>query len=406
MTYDETVAWMFQQLPMYQHQGASAYKKDLTNTLLLSDYLGNPEKKIKCIHVAGTNGKGSTSHMLASILMEAGYKTGLYTSPHLNDFRERIKIDGKDIPEEFIVGFVARHKPFFENHSLSFFEMTVGLAFDYFASEIIDIAIIETGLGGRLDSTNIITPLLSVITNIGLDHMQFLGDTIELIAKEKAGIIKPDVPVVIGEYTPETKPVFEAKARETHSAIHFASDLVAEEYPSDLLGDYQIHNKKTAVQSIRVLQNAQLFSIGEDDIRSGLLHVVHNTGLQGRWQQLRENPLVIADTAHNSHGLRVVMQQVSKLAFEKMHVVLGVVNDKDLDSVLPLFPKTAEYYFCRPDIPRGLDAEQLGEAAMDFGLSGKVYRSVTAAYQAALANASGNDFIYIGGSTFVVAEIL
>jgi dihydrofolate synthase/folylpolyglutamate synthase len=406
MTYHDTVHWMFDKLPVYQHQGASAYKKDLTNTLILSAYLHHPERKIKCIHVAGTNGKGSTSHMLASILMEAGYKTGLYTSPHLKDFRERIKIDGKEIPEDFVVSFIQKHRPFFESHDLSFFEMTVGLAFDYFAEEKVDIAIIETGLGGRLDSTNIITPLLSVVTNIGLDHTQFLGNTPELIAGEKAGIIKPGIPVVIGEYTDETKPVFLKKAKETLSDIYFASDLVAENYPSDLTGDYQTHNKKTVLQAIRVLQHQNEFALSEDHIKAGLLHVVKNTRLLGRWQQLQSNPMVICDTAHNRHGLEIVMKQVSQITFDKLHLVLGVVNDKDLDDVWPLFPKAAAYYFCKPNIPRGLDAAILQDAASDFGLNGKVYSSVTEAYLAALANAKKEDLVYVGGSTFVVAEIL
>ncbi len=406
MTYQETVNWMFRQLPMYQHQGASAYKKDLTNSLLLSGYLGFPEKKIKCIHVAGTNGKGSTSHMLASVLIEAGYKTGLYTSPHLKDFRERIKIDGKEIPEDFVVDFIGRHKTFFERNDLSFFEMTVGLAFDYFVSEAVDVAVIETGLGGRLDSTNIITPLLSVITNIGLDHTQFLGNTPELIAAEKAGIIKPGIPVVIGEYTPETKHVFLKKAEEIHSEIFFASDLVSENYPSDLVGDYQFHNKKTVLQSVRVLQRKKLFDISEDNIKNGLLNVVKNTGLLGRWQQLRSHPLAICDTAHNKDGLKAVMRQVLSAGFENLHIVLGLVNDKDLDEILPLFPKSASYYFCRPDIPRGLDAGILKQAAASFGLVGETYPSVSTAYEKALEQAGNGDFIYVGGSTFVVAEIL
>jgi dihydrofolate synthase/folylpolyglutamate synthase len=405
MNYNETVNWMFKQLPMYQHQGASAYKADLTNTLLLSEYLHHPERKIKCIHVAGTNGKGSTSHMLASIFMEAGYKTGLYTSPHLKDFRERIKIDGKEIEEEFVVDFIKNHKPFFESHELSFFEMTVGLAFDYFAKEEVDIVIIETGLGGRLDSTNIIIPLLSVITNIGMDHTQFLGNTIESIAREKAGIIKPGIPVVIGEYTDETKNVFLEKAKETHSEIYFASDLVREDYPSDLIGNYQIQNKKTVIQAVRILQD-QHFKVTEDHIKNGLAHVVENTGLHGRWQQLRTKPKVVCDTAHNKHGLEVVMKQVSGEEFEKLHIVLGVVNDKDLDEILPLFPKAANYYFCKPDLPRGLAAEILKQAAAKYNLNGIAYNSVSEAYEDALAHAGKNDFIYVGGSTFVVAEIL
>jgi len=406
MTYQETVQWMFAQLPMYQQQGASAYKTDLTNTLLLADYLGHPERKIKCIHVAGTNGKGSTSHMLASILQEAGYKTGLYTSPHLKDFRERIKISGSDISKDFIVDFIAKHQSFFEVNELSFFEMTVGLAFDHFNKENTEIAIIETGLGGRLDSTNIITPLLSVITNIGIDHVQFLGNTLELIAGEKAGIIKPKIPVVIGEYTLETKPVFTAKASETQSEIYFASDLISENYPSDLIGDYQVQNKKTVLQAIRVLQSQNQFSISEDNIKNGFLNVVKNTGLQGRWQQLRSDPKVICDTAHNKQGLEVVLNQIRKDDFEQLHLVLGVVNDKDLDEILPLFPQNAKYYFCRPNIPRGLDASLLQAAAAKYSLIGNTYNSVSEAYEAALKLAAQKDFIYIGGSTFVVSEIL
>lgn len=406
MTYPETLDWMFNQLPMYQKQGASAYKEDLTNTILLADHLHNPEKEIKTIHVAGTNGKGSTSHFLASILQEAGYKTGLYTSPHLKDFRERIKIDGKDISEDFVVSFIAQNKSFFEENQLSFFEMTVGLAFDYFRQEKVDIAIIEVGLGGRLDSTNIITPLLSVITNIGMDHVQFLGNTMEKIAFEKAGIIKPNIPVVIGEYTSETKSVFEKKASETQSEIFFASDIIQETYPSVLLGDYQKQNKKTVLQAIRVLQSQNQFQISEENIKDGFWNVVKNTGLQGRWQQLKQVPKVICDTAHNKHGLEIVMNQVNNQKFDKLHIVLGVVNDKDLDDVLPLFPKNATYYFCRPDIPRGLDASTLQQKATSFGLNGKVYSSVTEAYKNALENALESDFIYVGGSTFVVAEIL
>lgn len=406
MTYPETLDWMFNQLPMYQKQGASAYKEDLTNTILLANHLHNPEKEVKTIHVAGTNGKGSTSHFLASILQEAGYKTGLYTSPHLKDFRERIKIDGADISEDFVVRFIAQNKSFFEENQLSFFEMTVGLAFDYFRQEKVDIAIIEVGLGGRLDSTNIISPLLSVITNIGMDHVQFLGNTIEKIAFEKAGIIKSKTPVVIGEYTSETKPVFEKKANETQSDIFFASDLIEETYPSVLLGDYQKQNKKTVLQAIRVLQSQNQFQISEENIKYGFWNVVKNTGLQGRWQQLKETPKVICDTAHNKHGLEIVMNQVNNQKFDKLHLVLGVVNDKDLEDILPLFPKNATYYFCRPNIPRGLDALVLQEKANTFGLKGKVYNSVTEAYKSALENASEADFIYVGGSTFVVAEIL
>ena len=405
MNYQETTNWMFNQLPMYQHQGASAYKKDLTNVILLAEHLDNPHKKIKCIHVAGTNGKGSTSHMLASVLQEAGYKTGLYTSPHLKDFRERIKINGEEISEEFVIEFVQKHKSFFEANDMSFFEMTVGLAFDYFANEKVDIAIIEVGLGGRLDATNIITPLVSVITNIGIDHVQFLGNTLESIATEKAGIIKPEIPVVIGEYTPETQPVFLAKAKENNSEIYFASDLISETHPSDLIGDYQEHNKKTVLQTFKILNEQCYFKVSDQNIKSGLLHVVKNTGLLGRWQQLGSNPKIVCDTAHNKHGLEIVLKQIQKETFDKLHIVLGVVNDKELDDVLPLFPKNATYYFCKPNIPRGLDATLLQEKALQFSLNGNTYSSVSEAYASAQNNATKNDFIYLGGSTFVVAEL-
>ncbi|MFV5694792.1 bifunctional folylpolyglutamate synthase/dihydrofolate synthase [Flavobacterium sp. LB3P122] len=405
MNYQETINWMFNQLPMYQLQGASAYKKDLTNTHLLVDHLDNPQEKIKCIHVAGTNGKGSTSHMLASILQEAGYKVGLYTSPHLKDFRERIKINGMEISESFVTDFANKHKVFFEANDMSFFEMTVGLAFDFFAKEKVDIAIIEVGMGGRLDATNVITPLVSVITNIGLDHTQFLGNTLESVAFEKAGIIKPTIPVVIGEYTTETKPVFLAKAKTCNSEIYFASELITETHPSDLIGDYQLQNKKTVLQTIAVLNAQKEFKVFQEDIKSGLLLVVKNTGLQGRWQQLSESPKVICDTAHNRNGLEIVMNQIQKETFEKLHIVLGMVNDKDLDEVLPLFPKNAIYYFCKPNIPRGLDAAILQEKAKKHNLNGDTYNSVTSAYQSSRDNATQNDFIFIGGSTFVVAEL-
>ena len=394
------------QLPMYQLQGATAYKKDLTNIHLLTDHLNNPQEQIQCIHVAGTNGKGSTSHMLASILQEAGYKVGLYTSPHLKDFRERIKINGIQIPEDFVTTFITTHKNFFESHDMSFFEMTVGLAFKYFAVSKVDIAIIEVGMGGRLDATNIITPLVSVVTNIGLDHTQFLGNTTTAISFEKAGIIKPKVPVIIGEYTLETKPVFASKALACNSQIYYASDLITDDYPCDLLGDYQMHNKKTVLQTIAVLNKKTRFNIMPQNIQSGLLHVVANTGLQGRWQQLQAIPKVICDTAHNKNGLEIVLKQIQKENFSALHFVLGMVNDKDLDDILPLFPKNAYYYFCKPNIPRGLDATLLKEKASTLALHGDVYNSVSIAYKQALQNAADTDFIYIGGSTFVVAEIL
>mgnify|MGYP003604626951 CR=1 FL=1 len=406
MNYAETCDWMFNQLPMYQTQGASAYKKDLTNTILLMDYLNHPETNIKTIHVAGTNGKGSTSHLLASVLQEAGYKVGLYTSPHLKDFRERIKINGEDISEEFVCVFINQHKIFFEQNQLSFFEMTVGLAFDYFAKEKVDIAIIEVGMGGRLDSTNIITPLLSVITNIGMDHTQFLGNTLELIAGEKAGIIKQNIPLVIGEYTSETKPVFIAKAKHENASIYFASDLIQETYPSALIGDYQMHNKKTVLQTLKVLQEVSDFKITEENCKNGFLNVIEKTHLQGRWQILQNNPKVICDTAHNKDGLKITLNQLQKEDFSTLHIVLGFVNDKDLDEILPLFPKSAIYYFSKPDNFRGLDPAILQQKATYFGLIGKVYNSVVNAYEKALQDATPDDLIYVGGSTFVVAEIL
>lgn len=404
MNYQETTEWLFKQLPMFQMQGASAYKKDLTNTLLLVEHLGHPELGFKSVHVAGTNGKGSTSSMIASILQEAGYKVGLYTSPHLKDFRERIKINGQEIAEDFVVDFVAQNQAFFEANALSFFEMTVGLAFDYFAKAQVDVAIIEVGMGGRLDSTNIITPLLSVITNIGFDHTQFLGDSLVKIATEKAGIIKPEIPVVIGEYNPETQPVFQNKAAVEQAPIFFAQDASEVTYPCALKGAYQKHNKKTVLQAIEVLKAN--FSISEDQIKAGLHNVVINTGLLGRWQVLQEKPFTVCDTAHNAHGLAEVIAQIAQHKYDTLHMVLGVVNDKDLNAILPLFPKKAKYYFSKPNMPRGLDAALLQEKAAVYGLEGQVCDSVSIAYEKALSNAGSHDFIYVGGSTFVVAEII
>jgi dihydrofolate synthase/folylpolyglutamate synthase len=406
MNYQETVNWMFGKLPVYQFQGASAYKEDLTNSLKLCEYLGNPERKIRCIHVAGTNGKGSTSHLLASVLQEAGYKVGLYTSPHLKDFRERIKINGNEISEEYVCQFIAQHKDFFETTDLSFFEMTVGLAFDYFAHEKVEIAVIEVGLGGRLDATNIISPLISVITNIGIDHTAFLGNTIAKIATEKAGIIKPNIPVVIGEYTDETKIIFSEKATRNKSKIFFASDLISSTFPSALLGNYQKKNKKTVVQTLRVLVEFDAIKITEDIIKIGFENVIVNTKLQGRWQELEVSPKTICDTAHNAHGLEIVLSQVKTQKYDTLHIVLGFVNDKNMDDLLPLFPKEAIYYFCQPANSRALDATQLQTKAAQYNLIGSVYNSVTAAYQKAREMAHQNDFIYIGGSNFIVSEIL
>jgi dihydrofolate synthase / folylpolyglutamate synthase len=406
MTYQETIDWMFAQLPMYQNVGKQAYKADLKNTILFAEYLQNPEKELVTIHVAGTNGKGSTSSMIASILQEAGYKVGLYTSPHLKNYRERIKINGKMISEDFVVDFISKHKTFLETNDLSFFEMTVGLALDYFKTEKVDVAVIEVGMGGRLDSTNIITPIISVITNIGLDHTQFLGNTLQEIAYEKAGIIKPNIPVVIGEFLPETKPVFLEIAAKHNAQIFFASDLLTNDFESDLQGDYQIANRKTALQAIRYIQLYSQFRINQEQVRNGYKNVIKNTGLQGRWQFLKKQPKVICDTAHNKAGLEIVLNQIKKQKFKQLHFVLGVVNDKDLDQILPIFPKKAIYYFCKPNIARGLAADILKNKAAEYGLTGNVFPSVTMAYETAIANAATIDLVFIGGSTFVVAEVL
>ena len=402
MNYQQTLDWMFAQLPMYQRQGETAFKKDLTNILAFSRKLNFPEKKFKSIHVGGTNGKGSTSHMLSSILQEAGYKVGLYTSPHLKNFTERIRINGQEIPKKKVISFINENKSFLESQKLSFFEMTVGLAFDYFANEKVDIAIIEVGLGGRLDSTNIIKPELSVITNIGLDHTQFLGETLPEIAYEKAGIIKENIPVIIGEEQVEVKDVFINKALENNSSIFFASERDFK-FKTDLLGDYQKNNSRTAATVISQIKG---FDVSDKNIEQGLLNIVKNTNLKGRWQVLEQAPKVICDTAHNKEGLLLVLNQLSNQEFKLLHIVLGVVSDKDLDSLLSLFPKQARYYFCKPNIPRGLSEDLLEQAANEFELFGDKYSSVEKAYASALLNANQNDMIFIGGSTFVVAEVI
>ncbi|RPD98496.1 bifunctional folylpolyglutamate synthase/dihydrofolate synthase [Aureibaculum marinum] len=405
MTYKATLNWMFTQLPMYQRQGKTAFKKDLTNTLALVKHLDNPHLKFKSVHVAGTNGKGSTSHMIASILQEAGYKVGLYTSPHLKDFRERIKINGNCISKKEVVQFINDNKTFFEQHQLSFFEMTVGMAFNYFAKQKVDIAIIEVGLGGRLDSTNVITPEVSVITNIGLDHVQMLGNTLSEIALEKAGIIKEHIPVVISEKQEEIQSVFLNKSLEKNTSIYYASDEIVSDYQSDLKGNYQQKNSKAAVQTIHIL-NTKGFHVSNSDIKNGLLNVIKNTGLLGRWQVLNEEPLIICDTAHNREGLAYVLNQLNEQNFNELHIVIGVVNDKDLERVLPLFPKDANYYFCKPNISRGLDAEELQKRAFCYQLKGEFYDSVQQALEAAKLHSSANDLIFVGGSTFVVAEVV
>ncbi|MCM4161813.1 bifunctional folylpolyglutamate synthase/dihydrofolate synthase [Antarcticibacterium flavum] len=389
---------------MYQRIGAGAFKKDLTNTLELATHLGDPHKKFKSIHVAGTNGKGSTSHMIASILHEAGFKVGLYTSPHLKDFRERIKINGREIPEENVIGFIEKNQGFLSSHKLSFFEMTVGMSFDYFAREQVDIAVIEVGLGGRLDSTNIITPILSVITNIGLDHVEMLGGTLAEIAGEKAGIIKEGIPVVIGERSEETSPVFIATAALNNAEITFAEEEFIADYNSDLKGDYQKKNIQTVITAVKKLQKD--WNISEADIINGLQKVKENTGLRGRWDLIGEQPKIICDTAHNAEGLQWVMKQLQKEQYDRLFIVLGVVNDKDLEKILPLFPVDATYFFTRPDVPRGLDAEILKEKATKFYLRGEVRSTVTEALNAAKNEAGKSDLIYVGGSTFTVAEII
>ncbi len=403
MTYQETLDWMYGQLPMYQQFGTHALGTKLDKTVLLAEHLGNPQEKFKSLHVAGTNGKGSSSHMLASILQEAGYTVGLYTSPHLKDFRERIKINGIPVSKQYVMEFVQQNRSFITENSLSFFEMTVGMAFAFFAKKQVDIAVVEVGLGGRLDSTNILTPEVSLITNIGWDHTAVLGDTLPDIAREKAGIIKEGVPVVVSERQEEVASVFKEISKLKHSKLVFAEDVVKKEYQTDLKGDYQKKNVKGVVATIRELQG---YRISENNLVNGLMHVVSNTGLLGRWQELQTKPRVLCDTAHNQAGLALVVEQINRESFDTLHLVLGFVRDKDLENVLPLFPQNAHYYFAKPNLPRGLDATILQQKAQEYGLRGAVYNSVELAYQSALRAAKQDDLIFIGGSTFVVAEVL
>jgi dihydrofolate synthase/folylpolyglutamate synthase len=413
MNYLETCDWLFNQLPMYQRSGKAAYKADLSNTIMLMDHLSNPQFDFKSVHVAGTNGKGSTSHMIASILQESGYKVGLYTSPHLTDFRERIKINGEMISEKFVVSFVAENKIFFEESQLSFFEMTVGLAFDYFREQKVDIAVVEVGLGGRLDSTNVLRPEVSVITNIDLDHTQFLGNTLSLIAKEKAGIIKSNTPVITGKYQKETASVFQDMADSLNAELIPAySAIKSETFELDLLGEYQKENSQTArivaeCLADGITSSGETFSkIDLGSIKKGLKSVVVNTGLKGRWQLLSKKPVTICDTAHNSAGLAAVMSQLNKIESGELHLVIGIVNDKNLKSLIPLFPKNAKYYFCEANTKRALSVEVLKSSFAEENRWGKSYSSVLEAYATARMNAEENDVIYIGGSTFVVAEVL
>ena len=404
MNYQETLSWMFNRLPMFQTQGKNALNNKLDNILTFTSALGNPQTKVKRLHIAGTNGKGSSSSMLASILQEAGYKVGLYTSPHLKDFRERIKIDGKEIPEDYVVNFISENKSFLEKHSLSFFEMTVGMAFSYFAEEKVDIAVIEVGLGGRFDSTNIITPEVSLITNISKDHTDILGDTLPKIAFEKAGIIKQNVPVVISEYQEETAPVFTARAKEIKAPIIFTNHIETS-LTTDLQGAYQEKNIKGVIAVTELLIH-QGWDITPENIAQGLLHVVHNTNLKGRWQTLGSCPTIVCDTGHNVGGLTYVMEQLKKQTYTHLHIVVGFVKEKDVNSVLELFPKEATYYFCSPAIARGLNVDTLKEIATTKGLQGERYSSVAEALNAAKAQALPTDFIFVGGSTFVVAEVV
>ena len=429
MNYNQTIQFLYSQLPAYHRIGKAAYKNDLQNTLELDKYLGEPHSRYKTVHIAGTNGKGSVSHMIASVLMEAGYKTGLYTSPHLKDFRERIKVNGELITKTAVKSFVERHSPFLMSLKPSFFEMTVAMAFEYFAEKGVDIAVIETGLGGRLDSTNIINPVLSVITNIGHDHMDLLGDSLIKIAKEKAGIIKKGIPVVISETQAESENVFLEKARETESEIYFAdknftcslNDMdyktgkriysVMDKFSNvffsggiSIGGDYQSKNIQAVFQAFTALKGIVKFT--EEDILEGISKAVTNTLFMGRWQIIGRKPLVICDTGHNREGLEYVVNQLEAIHKRKLHIVFGFVIDKDLDSVLPLFPSSAAYYFTKASVPRALDEKILMAEAARWDLRGRCFPDVKSAVAAARADASENDLIFIGGSTFIVADAL
>lgn len=391
---------------MYQREGKAAYKADLENTWKLMDRLNHPYKGFKSIHVAGTNGKGSVSHMLAAILQTSGYKVGLYTSPHLKDFRERIRINGDMISEHAVIKFVEEHRDDFETIGLSFFEWTVGLAFTHYSRQKVDIAVIEVGMGGRLDSTNVIIPELSIITNIGMDHTQFLGDTLAKIAYEKAGIIKENTPVVVGQYLPETKPVFDEISEKNNSPILYAQDLIySHALSSDLKGKYQDENVQTVRASVPLIREKG-FEITDEDLAKGLKNVSKLTGIKGRWQLLQNEPMVICDTAHNLEGLSYIVKQLGSIKRNKLRIVFGMVNDKEVHRVIGLLPQDATYYFCKPDIQRGMDARILSTQAAEFGLTGRDYNSVNEAFQEALKSANKEDLIYVGGSTFVVAEVL
>ncbi|MDN5213581.1 folylpolyglutamate synthase/dihydrofolate synthase family protein [Fulvivirgaceae bacterium BMA12] len=424
MDYKETLDFLYNSLPMFQRQGKSAFKKDLTNTFKFCQQLNNPQQQFKSVHIAGTNGKGSTAHSIAAVLQLAGYKTGLYTSPHLKSFTERIRINGRAIGEQEVVEFVKMHKDFIDQLKPSFFEMTVVMAFDHFARKQVDVAVIEVGLGGRLDSTNVITPLISVITNIGLDHTDFLGDTLPQIAGEKAGIIKPGIPVVISEYQEETAPVFKDVSQELKAEIYFADQEYQVEsrhggdyrvsnsggevlFPSlyaDLKGVYHARNLPGIIKTVDLLRDMS-FTISEKVVEEGIRSAAAVTGLKGRWQLLQDNPTMICDIAHNEDGIKPIMEYIGRQSYPQVHIIWGMVNDKKTEAILKLLPADAKYYFCEAQIPRALAADALAQQASARGLSGKVYKDVNEAISAALKNAHKEDLVFIGGSTFVVAEI-
>ncbi|MBR2360307.1 MAG: bifunctional folylpolyglutamate synthase/dihydrofolate synthase [Bacteroidaceae bacterium] len=424
MTYQETTDYLFNSAPLFQHVGGDAYKEGLGNTHLLDEHFGHPHTKYRTIHVAGTNGKGSCSHTLAAILQSAGYKVGLYTSPHLVDFRERIRVNGEMVSEEYVIRFVEEHRAFFEPLHPSFFELATAMAFNYFAESHLDVAVIEVGLGGRLDCTNIITPDLSIITNISPDHTQFLGDTLAKIASEKAGIIKKGVPVVIGETTEETRPVFVNKANETNSPIILSDELnlvknsvstnnggriynttLYKNLEGELGGLCQEKNTNTLLAATEELKKIG-YRLTEENIRHGFAHVCQLTGLMGRWQKLHEHPTLICDTGHNTGGIAYIVEQLKAQAYDRLHIVMGMVNDKDVSGVLAMMPKEATYYFTRASVKRALDEEELQALAARFNLHGNTYPTVAEASQAALGNAKENDLIFVGGSSFIVADLL
>ena len=424
MTYQETIDYLFNSTPLFQNVGKDAYKEGLENTHLLDEHFGHPHRQFKTIHVAGTNGKGSCSHTLAAILQSAGYKVGLYTSPHLVDFRERIRINGTPVSEAYVIDFVENHRAFFEPLHPSFFELTTAMAFNYFAEQQVDVAVIEVGLGGRLDCTNIIRPDLCVITNISFDHVQFLGDTLAKIASEKAGIIKEGIPVVIGETTPETKPVFAEKAIQVNAPIHLAEEeqfllessineqgkriYQTKEY-ADLEGELgglcQIKNTNTLLSAIRILQDIG-YNINDTHVREGFAHVCSLTGLMGRWQKILETPVAYCDTGHNKAGIQYIVEQLSRQTYRQLHIVMGMVNDKDISGVLAMLPKDAIYYFTKASVSRALNENEVKRLAGEAGLEGNTYPSVKDAFEAAQASAHPDDFIFVGGSTFIVADLL